>query len=244
VPGTEPNRPVPGAVSYLPARDREPGRTVRGAIRQGHGDAGEDGAENRGRHGNGSNAEGKRLPEEDLTALDRLMAEEGAKQGIAPTAETVEPQGGKVNWETPKSNEENIVQATSEDGNNLNPKQTNDILNNNDILVSELKKQGLIPKDAVVHLQPRNIDTSALSFNDLHINSERGHNVTKSQAVNWIEGAKISFSIWNGKYEKYYGDQGAVYINMEKGEIKTAFSTREFDEKIKKLLEEMKNNAN
>jgi hypothetical protein len=28
------------------------------------------------------------------------MAEENAKQGIAPKAETVEPQGGKVNWET------------------------------------------------------------------------------------------------------------------------------------------------
>jgi hypothetical protein len=39
-------------------------------------------------------AEGKRLPEEDLTALDRLMTEENAKQGIAPKAETVEPQGG------------------------------------------------------------------------------------------------------------------------------------------------------
>jgi hypothetical protein len=56
------------------------------------------------------------------------MAEENAKQGIAPKAETVEPQGGKVNWETPKSDKEIPLQTTAEPGKDLKYPPETDIL--------------------------------------------------------------------------------------------------------------------
>ena len=78
---------------------------------------------------------------------------------------------------------------------------------------------------------------SELSFDDYHINEQRKHNVTREMAEKWIKESIASVTVWNGMYERYYGVEGAVYVDLQQGKIRTAFSAEEFDEKTMKLLE-------
>jgi hypothetical protein len=56
-------------------------------------------------------------------------------------------------------------------------------------------------------------------------------------AIRWIEDSKASITVWNGKFERYYGTNGAVYVDWEEKKIRTSFSGLEFDEKTLKVLE-------
>ena len=78
-----------------------------------------------------------------------------------------------------------------------------------------------------------------MTFDDAHINAEREHRVSEEQAKQYIRNAKISVSVWNGQFERYYGTEGAAYVNTIKHEIRTA----EFDENTTALIEEMKKNG-
>lgn len=106
-----------------------------------------------------------------------------------------------------------------------------------DKMVSELKERQLIPQKAIVHIPHRGIDIASLSFDDAHINAERKHNVTMGMASAWIHGSKVSVNVWNGKFEKYLGEDGAAYVDLHKSEIRTAFSKAEFDDNTKGILE-------
>jgi hypothetical protein len=81
------------------------------------------------------------------------------------------------------------------------------------------------------------IDINSLSFDDVHINLEREHNVTREQAVQWIQEAKISATVWKGRYERYYGMNGTVYVDTVNSLIRTAYSTEQYDDDVKAMME-------
>lgn len=67
--------------------------------------------------------------------------------------------------------------------------------------------------------------------------------MTSAQAKEWIKNAKISITVWNQRYERYIGEEGAVYVNLEQNEIRTAFSSDEFEGALPTLIEEMRKNG-
>lgn len=111
------------------------------------------------------------------------------------------------------------------------------------IIIENLRTAAKLPKAAVIHLEPTKINVDALTFDDAHINAEREHRVGEEQAKQYIRNAKISVSVWNGQFERYYGTEGAAYVNTIKHEIRTAYSRAEFDENTTALIEEMKKNG-
>lgn len=108
-------------------------------------------------------------------------------------------------------------------------------------LKNKMLATGALPSKAKIHLKPTAIDTSSLSFDDAHINAERGHGVTEAQAKSFIQSAQFSASVWGGRFERYYGRAGAAYVNVEEQLIRTAYSSSEYDEKTKALMEVYKN---
>ena len=111
------------------------------------------------------------------------------------------------------------------------------------IIIENLRTAAKLPKAAVIHLEPTKINVDALTFDDAHINAEREHRVSEEHAKQYIRNAKISVSVWNGQFERYYGTEGAAYVNTIKHEIRTAYSRAEFDENTTALIEEMKKNG-
>lgn len=111
------------------------------------------------------------------------------------------------------------------------------------ILIERLRNAGNLPKTAQIHLTPTAIDVDSLGFDDKHINGQREHGVTSAQAKEWIKNAKISITVWNQHYERYIGEEGAVYVNLEQNEIRTAFSSDEFEGALPTLIEEMRKNG-
>ena len=106
-----------------------------------------------------------------------------------------------------------------------------------DKIAAEIRSVGGFAENAKVHIPSQKIVLSELSFDDYHINEQRKHNVTREMAEKWITESKFSVTVWNGMYERYYGVEGAVYVDLQQGKIRTAFSAEEFDEKTMKLLE-------
>ena len=106
-----------------------------------------------------------------------------------------------------------------------------------DKMLLEIREAAGVAKSAPVHLPPRKIAVESLSFDDKHINKERKHNVSQEMAGKWIKDSRVSITVWNGMFERYYGTDGATYVNMEKMMIRTAFSKEEFDENTLKILE-------
>lgn len=106
------------------------------------------------------------------------------------------------------------------------------------ILNSEIKRESGIR--GTLHLDPEPLEIEALQFDDEHINLQRDHNITQEQAQEMLRSAKVSVTVWNGRFERYYSDQGVVYVDREKRSIRTAFGPEEFDDKVKKILEVLK----
>lgn len=104
----------------------------------------------------------------------------------------------------------------------------------NDI-IKEIKSCGI--RCEKVNLKPKEIDVNSLDFDDKHINSSRSHNVSKQQAVSYIQNAKFSVTGWKGQREKYYGLEGVAYVDVKNNIIKTAYSKEQFDDVVKKALE-------
>ena len=111
------------------------------------------------------------------------------------------------------------------------------------IIIEKLRTAAKLPKAAVIHLKPTPIDVDSLTFDDTHINQESFHNVSEKQAKQYIRDAKISVTVWNGQFERYYGAEGSTYVNMIKKEIRTSYRCDEYDENTTALIEEMKKNG-
>ncbi len=118
-----------------------------------------------------------------------------------------------------------------------------DIQRQNDILKEEIRSAGNLPKAAKIHLTPTRIDTDSLSFDDEHVNAERGHQVTREQAVKWIQDAKISVTVWGVRFERYYGYEETAYANLESKLIRTAYAKNEFDDNTRAILEVIEKHA-
>lgn len=109
-----------------------------------------------------------------------------------------------------------------------------DIQRKNAIIISEIKNCGIRGK---VNLTPTAIDFRKLSFDDIHINKERSHNVTEQEAKEFIQNAKISVTTWKGRFENYFSPNGATYVDLVNQSIRTAYSKSEFDDVTRKVLE-------
>ena len=88
-------------------------------------------------------------------------------------------------------------------------------------------------------IPPKPIDVSNLKFRDGH--AER-HGCTLEDAKFYIRNSKCSICKrrWDGLSENYYSDEGATYVDLETGLIKTSFSKKDFDPIIKKVMEVLK----
>lgn len=101
-------------------------------------------------------------------------------------------------------------------------------------IIREMHKGGVRGK---VHITPTKIDMSALTFDAEHVNKK--HDVTEQQAREIIKTASVSITVWGGKFEHYYSSlmHGAVYVNMEKNEIRTAYAGDQVTGDVKNALE-------
>lgn len=90
-----------------------------------------------------------------------------------------------------------------------------------------------------LNLSPDKIDISDYSFDDVHINKQRKHNVTKEDAQRFINQAKVSFTRWNGRYICYIGSEGSTYIDIEKKLVRTSFKRDEYDQNTLNFIKEV-----
>ena len=138
---------------------------------------------------------------------------------------SAETEKGIRNWD--KSIAQKAVAANKQA---LTKERENDI-------IKEIKNVGIKGK---VTLGTDNMDISAFTFDSSHINDERTHNVTRSEAEQYVQEAKFIERKWNGRYKNYYGYNGAVFIDTENNNIRTAFKKHEFTQNVKKALEVLK----
>lgn len=111
----------------------------------------------------------------------------------------------------------------------------------NDKIVSEIKTTGMKGK---IELSPKTkIDVSGFSFDDAHINGERKHKVTQEEAERFIQEADVAITKWNGRFVNYYGPDGAVFVDTENNNIRTAFRKEEFDDHVRKMREVLEKNG-
>ena len=85
-----------------------------------------------------------------------------------------------------------------------------------------------------------NIDVSAFSFDEKHINEKRMHNVSRAEAEQFIREAKFIAIRWNGEYKNYYGTNGATYVGLKDKNIRTSFKKDEFKKEVIDALEVLK----
>ena len=104
-------------------------------------------------------------------------------------------------------------------------------------IIEEAKKLNIKGK---VKYKPKAIDVRDFSFDYNHINSERKHKVTLNQAISYMDNAVVSITRYNGNSINYYSFQGAVYIRKDLKSIRTAFKKEQYDEKIQKMINEVK----
>jgi hypothetical protein len=101
-------------------------------------------------------------------------------------------------------------------------------------MLEKLKEVGVKGK---INIPSKNVDVGLLDFDDYHINVQRNHNVKKEEAISFIKNSKISISIWNGLFEKYYSEDGVAYVDMLNNTIRTAYKFEEFTEQSKIIME-------
>lgn len=107
----------------------------------------------------------------------------------------------------------------------------------NDKIKADMKAVGMRGE---INLKPEIPDVSKLSFDEHHINQERQHNVTESEAKNYIQNAVFSTTKWKGKFTNYYSDEGAAFVDNEAQHIKTAFKKEQYDEAATAAMEVLK----
>ena len=110
----------------------------------------------------------------------------------------------------------------------------------NDKIVSEIKVAGI--KGQVEVSPEKKIDVTGFSFDDQHINVERGHKITRKEAERFIKEADVAITKWNGRFVNYYGPNGATFVDTENKSIRTAFGKDEFDDNARILREVLKEN--
>lgn len=85
------------------------------------------------------------------------------------------------------------------------------------------------------------IDISEYKFDEFHINLERKHNITKEKAQDYINNAEIAYSRWKGEVIVYISKAGCCVVNLKNKIVSTAYSSAEYDDKFKRILEVIEN---
>lgn len=106
--------------------------------------------------------------------------------------------------------------------------------NGNSDIIKGIKDSGI---KGEINIPPKIVDTSKLTYDNNHINVERSHNITKEQAISYINNAELSLSKWNGRFENYYSKKGAAFVDVDNNKIRTAFSREQYDENSKRIIE-------
>lgn len=103
-----------------------------------------------------------------------------------------------------------------------------------DAIMNTKKELGI---RGAININPTPMDLTDFEFDEVHINSERKHDVDRKAAEYFMKHARFTLEKWNGQYVNYYSESGAVYIDVKNKKIRTAFRNKEFDSKIRKLIE-------
>lgn len=103
-----------------------------------------------------------------------------------------------------------------------------------DIIKAEMRQAGFRGN---IDLHPQIPSVKELKFDDAHINEQRQHGVTESEAKEFIQKAKFSVSRWNGQFTNFYSAHGAAYVDNEAQTIRTAFRNDQYDETVRKAME-------
>lgn len=75
------------------------------------------------------------------------------------------------------------------------------------------------------------------------ISTTRGNiRITREEAERFIQEADVSVTKWNGRFVNYYGPNGAVFVDVENNNIRTAFRKEQFDERTRKMREVLRKN--
>ena len=94
----------------------------------------------------------------------------------------------------------------------------------------------------VLAYPPPKLDLSGYVFDAEHTQGDKHpHNVTEREARNFIKNAYFAIIKYNGTSYNYYGEEGAAFVRTDLKTIRTAFKSQEYDSKIKKLIEVLKN---
>ena len=107
----------------------------------------------------------------------------------------------------------------------------------NAILKSRLREVGL---RGTIHTTPVKIDMNLLSFDNEHINRQRGHGVSFEEAKSFITNAAISETVWKGRFERYYSFDGVAYVNRNNLQIRTAYKPDQYSKVVQKVMEVLK----
>ena len=97
-----------------------------------------------------------------------------------------------------------------------------------------LKEAGI---KGAAKVNPEKLDVSGYTYDTDHINAERAHMVSREEAERFIKESDVSLTRWNGRFVNYYGKDGATYVDVENKNIRTSFSSREFDGNTLKIRE-------
>lgn len=68
------------------------------------------------------------------------------------------------------------------------------------------------------------------------------HKVTRTDAERFISEANVSIKKWNGRFVNYYSREGAVFVDVQNKNIRTAFRRDEYDERVRKMMEVLEKN--
>ena len=68
------------------------------------------------------------------------------------------------------------------------------------------------------------------------------NNIYQSCRRHFIQEADVSVTKWNGRFVNYYGPNGAVFVDVENNNIRTAFRKEQFDERTRKMREVLRKN--
>lgn len=121
-------------------------------------------------------------------------------------------------------------------------KQNLETVSKDDIIIIKRQLRAVGVKGQI-NLPPRSMDINTLGFDGYHVNVESEHDVTVAEARGYIQKASVSVTKWNGQFENYYGHEGAAYVDTQKNEIRTAYSSAEFDDNTKSIMEVLKKNG-
>ncbi len=103
-----------------------------------------------------------------------------------------------------------------------------------------IKLQDELEIKGKLSINPSKMDLSEFLFDDVHINGERSHGMTREDAVGFMENALFSLTRYNGNSINFYSLDGAVYVRKDLNAIRTAFYADEYDDKIKELIGEVR----